>query len=149
MAGETVWVIDDDGDVRGMLDAAFSRIAKYETRIFPTASEALDVLANGGQAPDAILCDYFGAPRGQWPGMHIDAFYSQAAPYLEGTHRYGMTRATDENVAKGFVEMSRLGLRRTFKKPFPDLPEVVRAVQQGFAERRGSPAADDSDKAAN
>ena len=135
MAGEIVWVIDDEGAVRNMLDTAFSRFAKYDTRVFPTASEALDVLANGGQKPDAILCDFFGAPSGKWEGMHIDAFYTQAAHYLEGTHRYGMTGSSDKQVAEEFGDISGLELRQVFRKPLPPLPEVIKTVQQGFAEK--------------
>jgi DNA-binding NtrC family response regulator len=139
MAGETVWIIEDEEPIRELLERAFSATG-HNARSFPTGTQALEALA-AGERPDAVLCDCIGAPCGEWKGMHVDEFYTQAGQYLGNANRYAMSGWQPEKLEEHFGDLSRFGVIELFLKPF--IPtDVIKRVQKGFAERTGQDSAE-------
>ena len=84
MAGDRVWVIDDHPPLARCTEVVFSSEG-YIVRIFEDPYKAAQALRDGGQAPDAVICDLFFSNGVMLDGVQ---FYSTMASQLARTAKF-------------------------------------------------------------
>ncbi|MBN2111899.1 hypothetical protein JW707_02240 [Candidatus Woesearchaeota archaeon] len=95
MAGEEVWIIDDNLEVADCLKQ-YGALLGYNVRTFELAGNALEEIVHRGARPEVVVCDLQGKQEnGKHVGMDGNQFFLEAYPHLLGSLRYLIT-ASDE-----------------------------------------------------
>ena len=130
MAGESIWIVEDDVSIRKVLDRAMTK-EQLDTRVFSNAESALGALE--ADVPDVILSDL------RLPGMDGQRMLREAHKLYPDLPIVIMTAYSD---LKSAVTSYQSGAFEYLPKPF-DLDKAIatvrRAIELGKAGKREAP----------